>query len=121
MWTIGAAGAGLWLALAAAPALAACPGETQVEMSACAAAAAKAADTRLNAAYARLQLTPELKSAERAWIAFRDAQCAYEASVYEGGSIQPMTYSLCLERVTKARTAELAALAQDEEYRRQTP
>ncbi|GKR04432.1 hypothetical protein KAM472_41750 [Aeromonas caviae] len=28
-----------------------------------------------------------LRTAQRAWITFRDAQCRYEAGVYEGGSL----------------------------------
>ncbi|WP_293898948.1 lysozyme inhibitor LprI family protein [Phenylobacterium sp.] len=92
--------------------------QTQADMNAHATASAKAANWQLNTAYARLRATPELRQAERSWLNFRDSQCRYEASVYEGGSIQPMTYALCLDRVTKARTAELLALSKFEEYRR---
>ncbi|MFQ2083059.1 lysozyme inhibitor LprI family protein [Aeromonas veronii] len=30
-----------------------------------------------------------VKTAQRAWITFRDAQCRYEAGVYERGTIAP--------------------------------
>ena len=48
-----------------------------------------------------------LRKAQRAWIAFRDAECTYDTVGDEGGSIQPMDYSLCLTRLTKLRTAQL--------------
>ena len=44
-----------------------------------------------------------LRTAQRAWIAFRDAQCEYEAYEAFGGTAQPMVGSLCLARVTRER------------------
>lgn len=44
-----------------------------------------------------------LRSAQRAWIAFRDAHCQYEAYEMFGGSAQPMVGSLCLARLTRER------------------
>ncbi|MFM4877940.1 lysozyme inhibitor LprI family protein [Aeromonas caviae] len=51
-----------------------------------------------------------LRTAQRAWIAFRDAQCRYEAGVYEGGSMAPMVHSSCLTQLTEARTKDLNTL-----------
>jgi uncharacterized protein YecT (DUF1311 family) len=52
-----------------------------------------------------------LDSAQRAWIAFRDAQCSYVAKSYEGGSMQPMQQGACLEALTRARTKQLRDMA----------
>ncbi|MFQ2812649.1 lysozyme inhibitor LprI family protein [Aeromonas caviae] len=51
-----------------------------------------------------------LRTAQRAWIAFRDAQCRYEVGVYEGGSMAPMVHSSCLTQLTEARTKDLNTL-----------
>ncbi|KJS09086.1 MAG: hypothetical protein VR78_16910 [Hoeflea sp. BRH_c9] len=44
-----------------------------------------------------------LRTAQRAWITFRDAQCDYEAYEVFGGTAQPMVGSLCLARLTNER------------------
>lgn len=87
---------------------------TQTAMNACAAQSAKAADIQLNQLYgqiqARLKDSPtgrtHLVAAQRAWIAFRDAECSFAASAVEGGSIMPMIHSNCMENVTRKRIAD---------------
>lgn len=86
---------------------AACPGDTQMEMNDCAAQAYDQADRRLSQAYKRLERTPELVAAERAWITFRDAECKFEAHAVEGGSMQPMVYANCLQSLTEDRIKQL--------------
>ena len=87
--------------------------QSQPEMNLCARERFKAADAARSRAYDRLAAKLEgdprerLKAAEAAWLRYRDDNCVYEASIYEGGTIKPTVYSSCLERVTKARTAEL--------------
>jgi len=49
-----------------------------------------------------------LRSAQRAWIKFRDAQCEYEAYEVFGGTMQPMVGSMCLARLTRERIEVLA-------------
>jgi len=88
-------------------AFARCPGDTQTEMNICASADYKHADTELTTAYHELAQTPELIATERAWIAYRDAECAYEFGFYQGGSMAPMVYSMCMTRLTNERTAVL--------------
>lgn len=74
------------------------------------------ADAELNAAYRKLVATLDkdqfgrLKTAQRAWITFRDAQCRYEAGVYEGGTIAPLVHSSCLTNLTELRTKDLNTL-----------
>ena len=87
---------------------------TQADMNICAAERRAGADAALNAAYGALVREPgladrldRLRAAERAWVAYRDAQCAFEGSQYEGGSMQPMAVDGCAEALTGRRTAEL--------------
>lgn len=89
--------------------------QSQAEMNMCAAKRFKAADAELNRVYNRLvsklgddagQLA-KLKAAETSWLKYRDDNCDYEDSFFEGGSMRPLIYSSCMERMTKARTAEL--------------
>lgn len=111
--------AALATGVATVPAFAAsCDGAaTQSDMTACYADAFKAADKALNATYrkieGRLGDNPDarklLVAAERAWIAFRDAECAFSASGVEGGSIHPMMVSICMTDLTTARTRQLTA------------
>lgn len=87
--------------------------ETQTEMNLCAGAAFDAADAELNALYkqisARLKsdaaTTRLLVATQRAWIAFRDAECDFAASSVAGGSIAPMIRAECLTSLTEARNA----------------
>ena len=93
--------------------------QTQAEMNICAGKDYKAADAALNRVYNQLTSKLEgaerakLKDAESAWLKYRDADCDYEASFFEGGTIQPMILSSCFARVTKARTAELREQIKD--------
>jgi uncharacterized protein YecT (DUF1311 family) len=88
-------------------ALAACPGNTQMEMNQCAANDYRSADRDLNAFYSKLEKSKELVSAERAWITYRDAECAYQVKAVEGGSMAPMVQALCLADLTKQRLKQL--------------
>jgi uncharacterized protein YecT (DUF1311 family) len=52
-----------------------------------------------------------LKGAQRAWIAFRDRECAFEVGPQEtGGTIWPMENSGCLEEITATRIRTLRQL-----------
>ncbi|SFO48723.1 Uncharacterized conserved protein YecT, DUF1311 family [Mesorhizobium sp. NFR06] len=89
--------------------------DSQSMMNICADADYQAADAKLNAAYKDLvgrndQASNKLlQTAQRAWIAFRDAECAYSTADSDGGSIHPMEVSQCLMRLTDARIKQLAA------------
>ena len=98
---------GLFLmATAAFPptAQAACPGDTQTQMNICAANDYAQTDKELNSAWRKLQKSEALIAAQRAWIAFRDAECAFRAAQFEGGSIAPLIRSTCLAELTQQRT-----------------
>ncbi len=52
-----------------------------------------------------------LLEAQRAWITFRDAHCRVDGFSARGGSLEPLLVSTCKTALTKARTAQLKALA----------
>ncbi len=89
-------------------------GQTQGEMNQDACERYKKADARLNQTYQRIlteyrqdkTFTEKLKTAQRAWLAFRDAHLAsiYPASPTEYGSVNPMCRCVRLEQLTKERT-----------------
>jgi uncharacterized protein YecT (DUF1311 family) len=83
----------------------------QAELTACAVGMAAKADARLNAAYQDIlryvdgdQRTALVK-AQRAWIAYRDADCAFVG--FGGGSIAPMNEALCRAGLSDDRAKEL--------------
>src|SRR5262245_5348884 len=83
--------------------------QSQAEMTASAAAAYKKADAELGSKYKKIlaRLGPDqvtsFREAERAWIAFRDAECDFGSSGVAGGSARPMIVALCLESETRTR------------------
>ena len=89
---------------------------TQLQLNECAAASYAKSDKDLNKVYrdilARLKGPSETKTdfiaAQRAWLKYRDAQCRFEISGLEGGSVQPMIYSQCLDTLTQSRTKYLS-------------
>jgi uncharacterized protein YecT (DUF1311 family) len=105
--------------LSAAPSALAgeCADQSQSGLNACALADYDKADAALNRSYreivSRLKDDPAtvklLATAEKAWIGYRDAECAFAGSSNLGGTIYPMEVSMCLEAMTKKRTAELGA------------
>jgi uncharacterized protein YecT (DUF1311 family) len=87
--------------------------QTQYEMNQTAAQGYFKADAELNKVYKILMSKLDEKgkslliNAENDWIKYRDAHCKFEASFYEGGSMQPMIYSSCLESLAMDRIKEL--------------
>lgn len=92
----------------------------QQEQNRLAKEAAARADAELNRVYKRLTtaLTKKptalaaLKTAQNAWIAFRDAEAAAARTVFEGGTAEPQFVAGTLDHMTKERvTGLLLALA----------
>jgi uncharacterized protein YecT (DUF1311 family) len=54
----------------------------------------------------------KFRAAERQWLGYRKANCDAEASIYEGGTIQPLIQLQCMTRVTLERAEELKAQIQ---------
>ncbi|MBO6718360.1 MAG: DUF1311 domain-containing protein [Rhizobiaceae bacterium] len=90
--------------------------ETQAEMNACAGIAYEEADAALNATYAEVRARlddagrEQLVSTQRAWIAFRDAECTFRSRGVEGGTIYPTIYAGCLTELTEQRTADFQTM-----------
>jgi uncharacterized protein YecT (DUF1311 family) len=82
---------------------------SQADMNACAQRAYQASDAELNKLYRQVEqrlgdnasTRKQLVSTQRAWVAFRDAECKFATS--GGGSDSLMTYNLCLEDQTRKR------------------
>lgn len=51
----------------------------------------------------------KFKAAERAWIAWRDAECDYETNGTAGGTINSMMFTMCKTSKSDARIQELTA------------
>jgi uncharacterized protein YecT (DUF1311 family) len=51
-----------------------------------------------------------LRKAQRAWVAFRDANCDYQYQIYYGGSLAGLSYLACKSEMTKARVKELRTM-----------
>jgi uncharacterized protein YecT (DUF1311 family) len=79
-------------------------------------------DQGLNAVYKQLEskLDPsgksKLRDAQRAWIAFRDSQCAYERSREDGGTLAPVLEASCLKRLTGQRVQDLRQMLGAEQF-----
>ena len=86
---------------------------TQMDMDFCAGKDFQAADGKLNATYKKLTSALDahelasLKTAQRAWVAWRDAECDYRTIDSEGGSIRPMEVSMCETELTNDRIKQL--------------
>jgi uncharacterized protein YecT (DUF1311 family) len=114
----------LWMTLLAAPAIARDAPQcneagTQQELNACAADEFKQADRALNEAYAALlkkesgdrTFIKKLRVAQRAWLAFRDAEMeatfACDPAQSCWGSMLPMSMASYKARLTRDRTQRL--------------
>lgn len=102
--------------------------QTQMEMTYCAEQDFNAADKALNAEYQKTRKAtkgrdadaePNLKGAEdalvkaqRAWVAYRDAQCTSYGYQARGGSMEPQLIYSCQANLTRRRTAELKELTE---------
>jgi uncharacterized protein YecT (DUF1311 family) len=81
----------------------------------CTEAKTKAWDQRLNAAYATLQRAADpaqrepLRKAQRLWVQYRDANCAFYAA--GEGTIHRIEAAECLRAMTADRAEELEAAA----------
>ncbi|HAI46380.1 MAG TPA: DUF1311 domain-containing protein [Stenotrophomonas sp.] len=92
------------------------PDQSQAGLNQCAGIGATAADAELNRVYARVlaanagdtAFVTRFKAAQRAWVAFRDAQIAARfPDPQNAGSVLPMCQSSEYEQLTRARVAQL--------------
>jgi len=93
-------------------------GQTTAGTVGCIAEELKVQDAALNAAYRQLTagMNPRqqagLRNAQRAWIAFRDADCASRQD-WEWGSMSTVAANFCVLRRTVERTIELETFGPD--------
>lgn len=93
--------------------------QTQADMNICWGNEYKKADAALNKTYQELAAMldeaekAQLKTAETAWLKYRDTNCEFVADQYKGGSIRPMIAAICLADVTNNRTTELKSQIKD--------
>jgi uncharacterized protein YecT (DUF1311 family) len=95
--------------------------QDQSSMTQCAGLDFEKADKELNALWPRLKSDAEasdqdtgkteyadaLLASQRAWIAFRDAECTWQGFEAHGGSMEPMIVNGCMARLTKQRIKQL--------------
>ena len=75
----------------------------------------KKSDSELNTLYKQIMsrlkddepTTKLLVTAQKAWVAFRDAECDFSTSRSSGGTIYPMIQAICLDKLTSKRVGEL--------------
>jgi uncharacterized protein YecT (DUF1311 family) len=103
--------------------------QTQMAMNICSQRDYKEADAALNAQYkltrdemretdkgasqATAGAEDALVKAQRAWVTYRDAQCASYGFQARGGSMEPMLISGCQADLTRKRTQELKELTEN--------
>jgi uncharacterized protein YecT (DUF1311 family) len=89
---------------------------TGAEETACFSDALKKSDVELNKMYKRVESVLDgselvkLRTAQRIWLQFRDANCEAEHELYSGGSAAPIVKLACLEAMTRHRTEELQVM-----------
>lgn len=102
--------------------------QTQADMTICAGKDHEKADKALNAAYQKLSkqlaerdktadasskgATDALVTAQRAWVTFRDANCALAGFQARGGTMEPMLIASCLADMSSKRADELRQLSE---------
>jgi len=92
-----------------------CPSKptTTIQIEGCAEHKVLAADRtidRLNAEiFAKLSRSGrgEFGAANAEWVQYRDSVCTAEASIYKGGSVQPLAYADCLVSIDSSHVGEL--------------
>lgn len=97
--------------------------QDQATMNECAGKALKKSDAELNAVYKEIEqrlkddsdTTKLLVTAQRSWVAFRDAECTFSNSRSADGSVYPMIYAMCIDGLTQLRTKQLKVYLNCEE------
>lgn len=101
--------------LISAPCMAVPGGETTEGMMSCAARETAAWDVLLERDFRTLSARSDeiartkLREAQRAWVAWRDADCDYAADQYRGGSLGRVTAAICMMERTAGRSLHLNA------------
>ncbi len=95
--------------------------QSQMEMTQCAAQDFEKSDKELNAIWPKIKSTAEgydkdagkteyvdsLLASQRAWLAFLESECNWQAMEMHGGTGEPMLYYGCKARLTEQRIKQL--------------
>lgn len=88
-----------------------CEESNNLENTFCMSRELEESDRRLNVVYktlmAALVKPQSLQSVQRAWIAFRDAECKFQNEAMQGGSGYNFSMYLCLMQITEKRITAL--------------
>lgn len=92
-----------------------CASDTQQGMNQCADVAYKKSDAELNRVYQQIRTRLKqsnkslvaLVSAQKHWIAFRDAECTFRSSASVGGTVYPLLVLQCRDALTRQRIEQL--------------
>ena len=84
-----------------------CDSIKTTDLIACAADSYETADAALNATWKKLPKSEELVRAQKAWIAFRDAECEAANPAEPQGREYPIHRLVCLSNLTNQRTKQL--------------
>lgn len=104
---------GLFAAAQASAAGACDNANTQADINKCMATELSTEDNKLNRSYSDLQRLlntsekKQLKTAQLAWIDFRDKACKFSARSFSGGSAYSMALNGCLTTYTHQRRVQL--------------
>lgn len=105
---------------------------SQTDMNLCYGEQYRKADARLDTVYSKLlgasseghskdqklnEPVQHLKAAEHAWLTYRDLHCSAAREQYEGGSLAPTVWAVCMETVTRHRIEELKAAYENPELK----
>ena len=92
-------------------------GDTTIGMIACTSRELRLWDDKLNLHYGDLRAVLRLKdatnrreallTAQRAWIAYRDAECAQSSLLFEGGTLARVVHVGCVNQMTAERAIQL--------------
>jgi uncharacterized protein YecT (DUF1311 family) len=89
--------------------------QTTAEMRECAGKEYKQADDELNKVYRQLTAKigddegrkTSLKTAQQAWIKYRDSNCEFASYLNRGGTIEPVVRFNCMTEMTASRAKDL--------------
>lgn len=96
----------------------ACPSKprTTLQIEGCAEHRVLALDRTIDSLNARVFATLSRSGravfvrANTAWVSYRNGECTAQASIYRGGSIQPVAYVNCLVSIDGSHVSELKAM-----------
>jgi uncharacterized protein YecT (DUF1311 family) len=95
----------------------------QPALNACADAAFKKSDKKLNELYKQIETRLNddadtkmlLVQAQRDWVKFRDAECNFQTAAAAGGSMMPMLLAQCMDGLTQSRVKNFEGYLKCEE------